>query len=128
MFFFYLGGTDYGKYNGRGFANVELFNELNVDRRFGSTLAKAANMAIAENTKSQYKTAWNHVVRCSKFTETMMEIPFTLTMTLSYVGYLMEVREVSASTINQYLAALRYIHLVNGADPSCLRPGIVGLI
>ena len=85
-------------------------------------------MAISENTKSQYKTAFNHVERCALFTGQDMGFPFNLTKTLNYVGFLMEVRKVSSNTINQYLSGIRYFHLLSGQDPSCLRTSIVTLI
>ena len=55
-------------------------------------------------------------------------MPFDLTKTLNYVGFLIEIRKVSAGTISQYLSALRFIHLVQGEDPSSLRPDIIKLI
>ena len=91
-------------------------------------LTEAVNMAITENTKSQYKTAMNHVERCKTYTNKNMDFPFDLSKTLNYVGFLMEVRKVSSNTISQYLSALRFLHLVEGADPSSLRPSIVTLI
>ena len=117
-----------GKYNNEGIAKSALFEDLDVDPRFVKGLTDAANLAISENTKCQYRTAMNHVKRCSEFTGKEMNLPFDLTSTLNYIGYLQEVRTVSSSTVSQYLSALRYIHLVQGHDPSCLRPDIVSLI
>ena len=116
------------KYNKEGMAEPTMFKALNVDPRFVKSLTDATNLAISENTKSQYRTAMNHVKRCSEFTGKEMNLPFDLTSTLNYIGYLQEVRKVSSSTVSQYLSALRYIHLVQGQDPSCLRPDIVSLI
>ena len=117
-----------GKYNKEGIAKSNIFSDLNVDPRFVKGLAEAANLAISENTKSQYRTAMNHVTRCREYTGKEMLFPFDLTSTLNYIGYLQEVRKVSSNTVSQYLSALRYIHLVQGQDPSCLRPDIVSLI
>ena len=105
-----------------------MFRDLNVDPRFVKGLTDATNLAISENTKSQYRTAMNHVQRCCEFTGKDMKIPFDITSTLNYIGFLQEVRKVSSNTVSQYLSALRYIHLVQGQDPSCLRPDIVCLI
>ena len=105
-----------------------MFRDLNVDPRFVKGLTEATNLAISENTKSQYRTAMNHVQRCSEFTGKEMKITFDITSTLNYIGFLQEVRKVSSNTVSQYLSALRYIHLVQGQDPSCLRPDIVSLI
>ena len=116
------------KYNTTGFATQQMLVEQNVDIRFTGGLSDALNLAVSENTKSQYRTAWNHVFRCGYYTKQDMGFPFDLTKTMNYVGFLMEIRNVSAKTISQYLSALRYIHLVQGKDPSCLRPDIVSLI
>lgn len=115
MFAFPPGSTGIkvrGKYNNEGIAKSAFFKDLNVDPRFVKSLTDAANLAISKNTKSQYRTAMNHVKRCSEFTGKEMNFPFNLTSTFNYIGYLQEVRKVSSSTVSQYLSALRYIHLV----------------
>ena len=105
-----------------------MFNDLNIDQRLTKGLTDSANLAITENTKCQYQTALNHVNRCHEFTRDDMSFPFDIKKTLTYVGFLMEIRRVSSNTISQNMSALRYIHLVQGQDPSCLRPDIVILI
>ena len=57
-----------GKYNKEGIAKSNIFSDLNVDSRFVKGLAEAANLAISENTISQYRTAINHVTRCWEYT------------------------------------------------------------
>jgi hypothetical protein len=57
-----------------------------------------------------------------------MSLPFDVTKTLNYVGFLLEDRKVSSKTVNQYLSAVRMLHLCQGFDSSCLRPQIVSLI
>ena len=99
-----------------------------VDPRFRKALLAATNLSIAERTKSQYLTASKHITRCEEFTGQDMKFPFDTNKTLNYVGFLMEVRKVQAKTISQYLSAVRYLHLVEGEDPSSLRPPIVALI
>ena len=49
-------------------------------------------------------------------------------MVLAFVGWLISVRKVSASTISQYLSALRMSHLKKGVLPSNLRPDMVKAI
>ena len=116
------------KYNTTGFAKSSFFNRLQVDPRFTKGLTEATNLAISQNTKGQYQTAYNHVNRCAVFTGQDMDFPFDLTKTLNYVGFLMEVRKVSSNTISQYISAIRFLHLVQGQDPSSLRPGIITLV
>ena len=105
-----------------------MFSNLDVDPRFRRALTAATNFSIAENTKNQYVTASKHITRCVEFTGQEMSFPFDTKKTLNYVGFLIEVRKVQSKTISQYLSAIRYLHLVEGHDPSCLRPPIVALI
>ena len=49
-------------------------------------------------------------------------------MVLAYVGWLIEVRKLGSSSISQYVAGLRTVHLRNGVLPGNLRPDIVGSI
>ena len=85
-------------------------------------------MALTNETKAQYNTALNHIARVEEYTGSEMSLPFDVTKTLNYVGYLLEVRGCTAKTVSSYLSALRMLHLCQGMDPSCLRPTIVTLI
>ena len=105
-----------------------MFDTLGVDSRYTKLLAGATNMALADETKSQYKTAVNHIARVAKALNTDMSLPFDIKKTLNYVGFLITERNCSSKTISQYLSALRMYHLCQGEDPSCLRPTIVTLI
>ena len=116
------------KYNTEGFTQKELFTDLNVHDEYASMLADTANMAVTENTKAQYKTAVKHIQRVAMELNVDMSLPFDLTKTLNYVGFLLYTREVSAKTVNQYLSGVRYLHLCRRHDPSCLRPPIVSMI
>ena len=116
------------KYNTVGFSKSEHFRELDVFERYTETLAGASNLALAQNTKSQYKTAVRHIERVTETTGKDMSLPFDLPKTLNYVGYLIEDRGCSSKTIGQYLSAVRMLHLCQGMDVSCLRPPIVSLI
>lgn len=51
------------KYNTKGFAKKEMFENINVDSRYTHFLAGATNMALTDATKSQYKTAVKHIER-----------------------------------------------------------------
>ena len=80
--------SEKSQYNTKGFANENVFTSLQVSDRFVSILAGAANMAIAENTKSQYKTAIRHISRIESDLQLDMSLPFDLKKTLNCVGYL----------------------------------------
>ena len=101
---------------------------MQVDNRYAHTLAGAANMALTENTKSQYRTAINHITRIEALLGIDMSPPFNTAKTLNYVGYLLEDRNCCSSTVNVYLSGLRMWHLCMGMDVSSLRPPMVSLI
>ena len=91
-------------------------------------MADLVNMALSENSKSQYQTAVNHIERCADYTGMDMSLPFNLAKTYNYVGFLLEVRKVKAAIVGQCLSALRYLHLSRGQDPGCLGPDLVCFI
>ena len=120
--------TNKQKYNTDGWAQKEMFMNLNINEEFAMVLAGSTNLALSENSKSQYKTAARHIQGCEDYLNEDMSLPFTIGKTLKYVGYLFTVRGVKASTVNQYLSAIRMLHLCQNHDPQCLRPQIVSLI
>ena len=81
------------KYNTNGFSTEEVFENFEVHAKYVEILSGAANMALAENTKSQYRTAVNHIKRIEKDLKIDMSLPFTIPKTLNYVGYLLEDRQ-----------------------------------
>ena len=116
------------KYNREGWTTGQVFQNQGVNTEFTEILAGAANLALTETSKSQYKTAAKHIKRCETYLNVDMSLPFTIQKTLNYVGFLLSVRKVSAGTVNQYLSGVRMLHLCQMMDPSCLRPGIIDLI
>ena len=116
------------KYNTEGFTKKEIFLDLNINEEFAEMLANSANLGLAENSKSNYRTAARHIKRCEEFTGMDMSLPFTIEKTLNYVGYLLSERGVSHGTVDQYLSGVRMLHLCQNLDISSLRPPIVALI
>ena len=116
------------KYNTEGFAEKATFTGLGVSERYAHLLSNTCNLALAHNTKSQYKTAVKHMERIEKDLSIDMSLPFTIAKTLNYVGYLMDERGCSSSTISQYLSGVRMLHLCRGFDADSLRPPIVNMI
>ena len=116
------------KYNTVGFSNEGVFETLNVHSKYTKILSGATNMALAENTKSQYRTAVKHIERIQTDLNIDMSLPFTIGKTLNYVGYLLDDRSCSSKTVAQYLSGVRMLHLCNGMDVAALRPPIINLI
>ena len=116
------------KYNTFGFTSEKDLAELNVCEKYITLLSGAANMAIAENTKSQYRTAIRHIQRIESELNVDMSLPFDIRKTLNYVGYLLEDRKCSSKTVAQYLCGVRMLHLCKGMDVGSLRPPIINMI
>ena len=91
-------------------------------------LMGATNMALAENTKSPYRTAIKHIEKIQVELNIDMSLPFTTGKTLNYVGYLLDDRNCSSKTVAQYLSGVRMLHLCNGMDVAALRPPMINLI
>ena len=70
----------------------------------------------------------NHIGRAEKELGVKLEIPWSVTETLNYVGFLLEKRRCASKTVGCYLSAIRMLHLCSCYDPGCLRPEIVNLV
>ena len=116
------------KYNMDGFMDMNVFASLQVSDRYALLLSGAANMAISENTKQQYRTAIKHINRIEEELKIDMSLPFDLGKTLNYVGFLLRDRGCCAKTVGQYLSGIRMLHLCKGLDIASLRPPIVNMI
>ena len=77
-----------------------MFCRMNINNDMAEMLAGAANLALAENTKSQYRTAAKHIQRCADHLGQDMSLPFTTGKTFKYVGYLLSIGGVSSATCN----------------------------
>ena len=135
QYIYFFGGVNEGpvattktKYNNEGFANCQIFADIGVTEKYCNLLSDAVNLSLANNTKSQYKTAIRHIERIEADLKIDMSLPFTIGKTLNYVGYLLEERGCGHNTIAQYLSGVRMLHLCKGMDIAALRPPIVSLI
>ena len=59
---------------------------------------------------------------CQDYTGVRLRVPFGTAETLTYIGWLLEVRKVKGVTIEKYLAGLRTFHLKEGFEVPALRP------
>ena len=117
-----------GKYNDEGFASEGSLMRLGLHKVLAGPVAKAMNMGISKATKDQYRTAIKHIERSERELGLQLNLPWDVSKTLNYVGFLLEIRKCSSKTIGCYLSAIRMLHLVNGFDPASLRPNIVSLV
>ena len=91
-------------------------------------MAETANMALSQNTKSNYQTVKNNIDRCEKVMGKDMSFPWETSQVLTFVGYLLYERKVMAKTANMQLSGVRMAHIEQGHDCPCLRPPIVSLL
>ena len=117
-----------GKYHDEGFASEGSLMKLGLHQALAGPVAKAMNMGVSKSTKDQYRTAVKHIERAEKTLGLSLNLPWNVSQTLNYVGFLLEFRNCSSKTIGCYLSAIRMLHLCHGLDPASLRPNIVGLV
>ena len=91
-------------------------------------IADNANMALANNTKSNYNTVKNNIVRCEIAMETKLSFPWNIQKVLTFIAYLLYGRGVCAKTANCQLSGVMMAHLELLLDPPCLRPPVVKLL
>ena len=86
---------------------------------------KVLNFSLAANNWKTYRTVENHILRIKKETRKTLQFPFNMESTILFIGYLLNNRKVSGSTLDQYITGLRMIHMINGHFNTYLRPSIV---
>ena len=89
---------------------------------------QAANHSLAKTTWKSYQTAENHIKKCEKYTGIKLRFPFGNRETLTYIGWLLTVRKVSAGTVEKYLSGIRLAHLKAGFSVPALKPEVVKAI
>ena len=104
------------------------FRQYGLPPSIVMALVRAGNFSLAKSTWACYRTAENHLVRCEADTGVRMRFPMSNRMVLAFVGWLIDVRKLSSSSISQYVSGLRTVHLRSGVLPGNLRPEIVGSI
>ena len=92
------------KYCGYGMVTEEVLIQKGIETNFAKTLARYANHGLAQSTWSSYRTVVNHIVRCEEYTGKNLCLPFDTEKTLTLVAWMIEVRELKASSIEKYLS------------------------
>ena len=113
------------KYSTKGGFTKETFKNLGVaNESMCIRLASKSNGSLATATWRKYGTATNHLDRASKELNMNFTFPFDVSMTLTFVGYLIK-RGLQADTIESYLSGIRQAHITKGLLPHCLKPDFV---
>lgn len=116
------------KYNCAGAIKPVLFTKHNISFETARLMADRANMALANNTKSNYRTVKNNISHCEDVMKCDLSFPWDAGKTLQFLAYLLFTRKVLAKTANCQLSGVRMAHLEEGLDCPCLRPPIVALL
>ena len=117
-----------GKYSATGAYTTRSFKKHNLPATIVVALVAAANFSLATDTFKSYRTAERHIIRCEKETKVKLRFPFGEKETLTYIGWLINSRKVSAKTVEKYLSGLRLVHMKKGYNVPSLRPDIVKAI
>lgn len=113
------------KYNAGGGFTTKSFSKHGIPTTIVRTLVEAANHSLSSNTHRTYKTAVNHIRRVEAYTGRKLVFPFTAGSTLTYIGYLIQERNVGAASLEKYLSAIRMYHMQQGHFSPWLRPEVV---
>jgi hypothetical protein len=119
------GSTKYGK---KGGCTADFLVQLDLPAETAASLAALGNLGVAQNTWSTYKTARTMIKKCETEMKVDLTIPFDQRKTLIFIDYLIRARSLKTSTVNSYLAGVRQLHIIAGAEPPNLRTGLVKLV
>ena len=100
-----------GKYNSTGGVPTDIFVRHGLSENISSQLAARTNMALANNTKSNYNTVKNNIRRCELALDCDLKFPWTITQTLHFIAYLLFTRNVKSNTVSCQLSGVRMANI-----------------
>ena len=113
------------KYGNTGSCTTITFQRFSISDERKQILAGIANQGLARSTWSTYRTAERLLLLCQKQEQHRMELPLTEDDVIVFIGWLMVVRKLKATTINGYLSGIRQLHISKGIDPQELGTKLV---
>ena len=113
------------KYGGQGNFKENVFSRFNLTKNRKNLLTNLVNHSLAKSTWSSYKTAERLLAMCRKDEGRRMELPMTEEDIIIFIGWLIEVRNVKAATINCYLSGIRQLHTAKGIEIPNIRTELV---
>ena len=91
-------------------------------------MAARTNMALANNTKSNYNTVKNNIHRCEVELGCNLDFPWSIGQTLHFIAYLLFTRKVMSKTVTCQLSGVRMAHIELGMDNPNLRTPLINLL
>ena len=102
------GAKKYAGYDGAGMYNWESFARFpGLSRESRYELIRASNNSLTRATWSSYQTAARHLTRCRQRTGQRMTMPLSEEDVLRFILYLRKDRGLQASTIENYISAMK---------------------
>ena len=115
------------KFSSKGLVSMDALGDKLRHPETAQALSLKTNFGLSSNTWATYQTTINHLDTCSKDTGADISLPFNVSKTLEFVGW-MEARGLKSRTMSAYLSGLRMYHISLGYDEPSLRVPIVKLI
>jgi len=109
------------KYGGSGTATRSTFAGTSLPERTVQELAMWMNHSKAEKTWSTYRTAERMLKKCEQHNRTRFNWPLNQKDVLTFVHWLLAVRNLRSKTVNSYLAGVRQAHVARGIEPPVIR-------
>ena len=105
------------KYGTKGNCSRDSLATLELPESTRENLAAWANMGLSKKTWSSYKTAERMFLTCLKQKGKRLQLPVSNADILVFIDWLGTDRKLRSSTIENYLAGLRQMHICKGIDP-----------
>jgi len=116
------------KYGPSGSCAANLLESTGLPAKRRESLAKYINQGLSQKTWSSYRTAERMWRMCEKENKVRMELPWGQKETLLFTDWLLTDRQVSAATVNSYLAGIRKLHEIRGLETKTLKSGLVNQV
>ena len=105
------------KYGTKGNCSRDSLAALELPESTRENQAAWANMGLSKKTWSSYKTAERMFLTCLKQMGKRLQLPVSNWDILVFIDWLGTDRKLRSSTIENYLAGLRQMHICKGIDP-----------
>lgn len=102
-----------------------MFKNTNLSDKEKIELAKISNHGLAQSTWGNYKTARNMIEKCQKEKNQIFIWPISENDILIFISWLLTERKLSSSTVENYLAGVRQIHIMKGIQVPNFRTDLV---
>ena len=111
------GSTKYGKGDNKMLDS----SSLNLTQSQRTQLADLTSLSLTKKTWANYRTAEKMLAKCCRSNGIRKELPVSEETVIIFILWLAYDKGVKASTISNYLAGVRQLHIRKGVDPPKIR-------